>query len=65
MARRPRFEVEGGLYHIITRGVDRQDYFPFTAGSSKVFGTADGVNGATAILSLCVLVDDESCSSSY
>ena len=27
MARRPRIEVEGGLYHIITRGVDRQDIF--------------------------------------
>lgn len=23
----PRIEVEGGLYHIITRGVDRQDIF--------------------------------------
>ncbi len=27
MARRPRLEVEGGLYHIITRGVDRRDIF--------------------------------------
>ena len=27
MARRPRLEVEGGLYHLITRGVDRQDIF--------------------------------------
>ena len=27
MARKPRLEVEGGLYHIITRGVDRQDIF--------------------------------------
>ena len=27
MARRPRIEIEGGLYHIITRGVDRQDIF--------------------------------------
>jgi putative transposase len=27
MARKPRLEVEGGLYHIITRGVDRRDIF--------------------------------------
>ncbi len=27
MARRIRVEVEGGLYHLITRGVDRQDIF--------------------------------------
>src|ERR1051325_11565995 len=27
MARKPRLEVEGGLYHLITRGVDRQDIF--------------------------------------
>lgn len=27
MARRPRLEVEGGLYHLITRGVDRRDIF--------------------------------------
>lgn len=27
MARRRRLEVEGGLYHVITRGNDRQDIF--------------------------------------
>jgi putative transposase len=27
MARKPRVEVEGGLYHLITRGVDRRDIF--------------------------------------
>jgi len=27
MARRTRIEIEGGLYHIITRGNDRQDIF--------------------------------------
>lgn len=27
MARKPRLEVEGGLYHIITRGNDRRDIF--------------------------------------
>jgi putative transposase len=27
MARRPRVELEGGLYHLITRGNDRQDIF--------------------------------------
>lgn len=27
MARKPRLEIEGGLYHIITRGVDRRDIF--------------------------------------
>lgn len=27
MARKPRIELEGGLYHLITRGVDRQDIF--------------------------------------
>src|SRR5688572_13763288 len=27
MARGPRVEVEGGLYHLITRGVDRQAIF--------------------------------------
>jgi len=27
MARRARVEVEGGLYHVITRGNDRQDIF--------------------------------------
>ena len=25
MARKPRFEIENGLYHVITRGVDRRD----------------------------------------
>jgi putative transposase len=27
MARRPRLEVEGGLYHLIARGNNRQDIF--------------------------------------
>ena len=27
MARKPRLELEGGLYHVITRGNDRQDIF--------------------------------------
>ncbi|MFN2501904.1 MAG: transposase [Pyrinomonadaceae bacterium] len=27
MARSPRLEIEGGLYHLITRGVDRRDIF--------------------------------------
>ena len=27
MARKPRLEIEGGLYHLITRGVDRRDIF--------------------------------------
>jgi REP element-mobilizing transposase RayT len=27
MARKLRIEVEGGLYHLITRGNDRQDIF--------------------------------------
>ncbi|MEO7538547.1 MAG: transposase [Pyrinomonadaceae bacterium] len=27
MARKPRLEIEGGLYHLITRGNDRQDIF--------------------------------------
>jgi REP element-mobilizing transposase RayT len=27
MARKPRLEVEGGLYHVITRGNDRQEIF--------------------------------------
>ena len=27
MARKPRIEVEGGLYHVITRGNDRQNIF--------------------------------------
>jgi putative transposase len=27
MARKPRIEVEGGLYHVITRGVERRDIF--------------------------------------
>ena len=27
MARKPRLEVEGGLYHLIARGVDRRDIF--------------------------------------
>ena len=27
MARKARLEVEGGLYHVITRGNDRQDIF--------------------------------------
>jgi len=27
MARKPRIEVEGGLYHVTTRGVDRRDIF--------------------------------------
>ncbi|MBV9240511.1 MAG: transposase [Acidobacteria bacterium] len=27
MARKPRLELEGGLYHVITRGNDRMDVF--------------------------------------
>ena len=27
MARKRRLEVEGGLYHVITRGVDRREIF--------------------------------------
>jgi len=27
MPRKPRVEIEGGLYHVITRGNDRQDIF--------------------------------------
>jgi putative transposase len=27
MARKPRLEIEGGLYHLITRGVNREDIF--------------------------------------
>jgi REP element-mobilizing transposase RayT len=27
MARKLRIEIEGGLYHVITRGNDRQDIF--------------------------------------
>ena len=27
MARKPRIEMAGGLYHVITRGNDRQDIF--------------------------------------
>ncbi len=27
MPRQPRFEIEGGLYHVITRGNDRRDIF--------------------------------------
>jgi len=27
MARRPRLEIAGGLYHVVARGNDRQDIF--------------------------------------
>ena len=35
MARRARVEVEGGLYHLITRGNDRQDVFHSREDHSK------------------------------
>ena len=35
MARKPRVEVEGGLYHIITRGNDRQEIFHSVADHQK------------------------------
>ncbi len=51
MARKPRFEVEGGLYHVITRGNDRQDIFhskddhlkflSLVASQKEVFLTSD------------------------
>jgi len=27
MARKPRLDVDGGFYHLITRGVERRDIF--------------------------------------
>ena len=35
MARKARVEVEGGLYHVITRGNDRQDIFHSHADRAK------------------------------
>jgi len=35
MARKPRLEVEGGLYHLIVRGVDRRDIFHSPEDSRK------------------------------
>src|ERR1051325_9503663 len=35
MARKPRLEVEGGLYHVITRGNDRQAIFDCPADHHK------------------------------
>ncbi|MFZ1699434.1 MAG: hypothetical protein WAU71_01320 [Pyrinomonadaceae bacterium] len=38
MARRVRVEIEGGLYHVITRGVDRQDIFHCPEDHAKFIG---------------------------
>ena len=38
MARKPRIEVDGGLYHLITRGNARQDIF-HSAGDHEKFLT--------------------------
>jgi REP element-mobilizing transposase RayT len=35
MARKPRFELAGGLYHVITRGNNRQPIIQNDADSSK------------------------------
>ncbi len=35
MARKARVEIEGGLYHVITRGNDRQDVFRSDAAYAK------------------------------
>ena len=39
MARKPRLEVEGGLYHLITRGVDRRDIFHAPEDYGKFLGS--------------------------
>ena len=40
MARRVRVEVEGGLYHLITRGGDRQDIFHCPESRKRTFAAA-------------------------
>lgn len=45
MARRVRVEVEGGLYHVITRGVDRQDIFHCAEDHAKFIGLLSAVKG--------------------
>src|SRR4051794_25898000 len=45
MARKPRLEIEGGLYHIITRGVDRQDIFHSPGDYEKFFTLLSGQKG--------------------
>ena len=38
MARKPRIEVEGGLYHVITRGNNRQHIFGQDEDYQKMLG---------------------------
>jgi len=46
MARRPRIEIEGGLYHVIARGNDRQDIFHSAEDHLKFLSTAAKKNAA-------------------
>ena len=45
MARKVRTEVEGGLYHVIMRGVDRQDIFHCPEDHAKFIGLLAAVKG--------------------
>jgi hypothetical protein len=60
MARKPRLEVEGGLYHLITRGVDRREFFPVARGLSEISHAARRAENEAAVLFLHILPDDKS-----
>ena len=59
MARKPRLEVEGGPYHLITRGVDRRDIFHSPEDHQKFSPVVGSAEGEAALLSLRILPDDQ------
>jgi hypothetical protein len=60
MARRPRLEVEGGLYHIIARGNDRRDIFLSAGRPPEIPRTLLGAQkGEAAVPPLRLLPDDQ------
>ena len=59
MARRARAEVEGGLYHVITRGNNRRQIFNSPADYEKFLSLLAVSEGSTTILSIRLLPDDQ------
>jgi len=59
MARKPRLEVEGGLYHLIARAVDRRDIFHLPEDHQTFSPLVGSAEGEVVLLSLRLLPDDQ------
>jgi hypothetical protein len=59
MARKPRVELEGPLYHIITGGNDCRDIF-HSAEDFQKFLSLPGLQKEASVLYLRLLFDDKS-----